>query len=70
MANKETYSTRKAWGLDKNPQVIKNESHEYWRQMAEYFRRKNRKNERKVERLMRIIDILKKRILNKEKETK
>ena len=69
MANKETYSTKKAWELNKNPKAI-SENQEYWRQMAEYFRRKNRKNERKVERLMRIIDILKKRILNKEKETK
>jgi len=62
MANKETYSTRKAWGLDKNPQIIKNESHEYWRQMAEHFRLKNHKNERKIKRLMLIINILKKRL--------
>jgi len=62
MANKETYSTRKAWGLDKNPQIIKSESHEYWRQMAEHFRSKNRKNERKIKRLMLIINILKKRL--------
>ena len=69
MANKESYSTKKAWELNKNPKAI-SENHEYWRQMAKYFRSKNRKNERKIERLFLIIDILKKRILNKEKETK